>query len=109
MTIVGILLVTLSAIAFVVDAKDLLVETDQNAGDWFQKIDLCEASIVRSGCNRRASELRRASSEQRRAEKRHQRGRNPEAGNAARIGVAISGLLVLSASHRGLGRLGGDD
>jgi Co/Zn/Cd efflux system component len=33
MTIVGILLVTLSAIAFVVDAKDLLVETDQNARD----------------------------------------------------------------------------
>lgn len=33
MTTVGIVLVTLSAIVFIVDAKDLLVKTDQNAGE----------------------------------------------------------------------------
>ena len=33
MTMIGIVLVTLSAIVFIVDAKDLLVKTDQNARD----------------------------------------------------------------------------
>ena len=32
-TMIGIVLVTLSAIVFIVDAKDLLVKTDQNASD----------------------------------------------------------------------------
>jgi len=33
MTMVGIVLVTLAAIVFIVDAKDLIVKTDQNARD----------------------------------------------------------------------------
>ena len=32
-TMVGIALVTLSAIVFIVDAKDLIIKTDQNAGE----------------------------------------------------------------------------
>lgn len=33
LTMVGIMLVVLSAIVFVVDAKDVLVKTDRNAGE----------------------------------------------------------------------------
>jgi ABC-type bacteriocin/lantibiotic exporter with double-glycine peptidase domain len=32
-TMVGIVLVTLSAIVFIVDAKDLILKTDQGAGE----------------------------------------------------------------------------
>ena len=33
MTVVGIVLITASALVFIVDAKDLLVKTDGNAGE----------------------------------------------------------------------------